>query len=173
MIGPARNQCLINLSNANGDRSMSKRIFGLSVAVLIGSAALMAVHANDAHAAKAPVKCELSYSLSGWSAIYQHAHGRGKVTCDNGQHANVTIQMHGGGLTAGKFHVTGKGDISNVYGVKDVFGSYAQAGASAGVVQSGTAQVLTKGTVSIALSGTGEGIDLGVAVDKFDIKPAH
>ncbi|MGF6757438.1 hypothetical protein [Paraburkholderia sp. GAS42] len=85
----------------------------------------------------------------------------------------MSIQMHGGGLTAGKFHVSGRGDISNVYSIKEVFGSYAQAGASAGVVQSGTAQVLTKGTVSIALSGTGEGVNLGVAVDKFDIKPTR
>src|ERR1700761_990168 len=152
---------------------MSKRIFGMSMSVLFCAGALLSVQANDAHAAKAPVKCELTYSLSGWSAIYQHAHGRGKVTCDNGQHTNVSIEMHGGGLTAGKFHVTGKGDISNVYGVKDVFGSYAQAGASAGAVQSATAQVLTKGTVSIALSGTGEGFGLGVAVDKFDIKPVR
>jgi hypothetical protein len=41
------------------------------------------------------------------------------------------------------------------------------------VVRSGTAQVLTKGTTSIALSGTGEGVNLGVAVDKFDIEPMH
>jgi hypothetical protein len=52
-----------------------------------------------------------------------------------------------------------------------VFGSYAQAGASAGAVNSGTAQVLTKGTTSIALTGTGEGVNLGVAIDKFDIEP--
>jgi hypothetical protein len=152
---------------------MSKRAFGLSVTVLLCAAAFMTLQVEDAQAAKAPLKCHISYSLSGWSAIYQHAEGRGRVTCDNGQHATVSIQMHGGGLTAGKFHVSGKGDISNVYAIKEVFGSYAQAGASAGVVQSGTAQVLTKGTVSIALSGTGEGINLGVAVDKFDIKPTR
>jgi hypothetical protein len=32
--------------------------------------------------------------------------------------------------------------------------------------------VLTKGTVSIALKGTGEGINLGVALDKVEIQPA-
>ncbi|WP_205802627.1 hypothetical protein [Burkholderia sp. Ac-20365] len=144
----------------------------MTAAVLQCFAVMTALYATSAHAGSAPVKCHLTYSLAGWSAIYQHASGHGRVTCDNGQHANVTIQMHGGGLTAGKFRVTGKGDISNVYSIKEVYGSYAQAGASAGVVESGTAQVVTKGTVSMALSGSGEGINLGVAVDKFDIKPS-
>ncbi|WP_109482067.1 hypothetical protein [Paraburkholderia sp. C35] len=151
---------------------MGKRTFRSTTAVLLGFAALTGLHMSSAEAA-APLKCHLTYSLSGWSAIYQHAAGHGRVSCDNGQHANVTIQMHGGGLTAGKFRVTGKGDISNLYSIKEVYGSYAQAGASAGVVQSGEAQVVTKGTVSMALSGSGEGINLGVAIDKFDIKPAH
>lgn len=152
---------------------MSKRTFGLTAAVLVCAGALAGVPATSAQAAKAPVKCQLTYSLSGWSAIYQHAEGRGDIRCDNGESAKVSINMHGGGLTAGKFHVSGHGDISNVYSIKDVYGSYAQAGASAGVVRSGTAQVLTKGTTSIALSGTGEGVNLGVAVDKFDIEPVH
>jgi hypothetical protein len=152
---------------------MRKRTFGLSAAVLMCAGVLTGLHATDAQAGEAPVKCHLAYSLSGWSAIYQHAEGRGHITCDNGQRASVSISMHGGGLTAGKFHVSGKGDISNVYRISDVFGTYAQAGVSGGVVRGGTAQVLTKGTVSIALSGTGEGIDLGLAADQFVIKPSH
>lgn len=152
---------------------MSKRTFGLTAAVLLGVGALAGLNATQAQAAEAPVKCHLTYSLAGWSAIYQHAEGHGSITCDNGQSGAVSISMHGGGLTAGKFRVSGHGEISNVYGIKDVYGSYAQAGASAGVVRSGTAQVLTKGTTSIALSGTGEGINLGVAIDKFDIEPIH
>ena len=150
---------------------MGTRALKLTAAMLVCTGVLTGLHATDVQARKAPVKCHLTYSLAGWSAIYQHAEGHGQISCSNGQHATVSIGMRGGGLTAGKFHITGRGDISHVYSIKDVFGSYAQAGASAGVVQSGTAQVLTKGTVSIALSGTGEGINLGVAVDKFDIKP--
>lgn len=152
---------------------MNKRTFGLTVAVLLCAGVMSGLPTLSAQAAEAPVKCHLTYSLSGWSAIYEHAEGHGEVRCDNGQKAAVTINMHGGGLTAGKFHVTGDGDISHVYGIKDVFGSYAQAEASGGVVRSGTAQVLTKGTTSIALTGTGEGINLGVAISKFDIKPAR
>ncbi|GAB2587985.1 hypothetical protein ISP15_07125 [Dyella jejuensis] len=150
---------------------MSKRTLGLTAAVLLCAGAFTAT--PSAQAAPAPVKCHLTYSLAGWSAIYQHADGRGEVRCDNGQHGAVSISMHGGGLTAGKFRVSGHGDISNVHGLHEVYGSYAQAGASAGVVRSGTAQVLTKGTTSIALDGTGEGINLGVAIDKFDIEPVH
>ena len=44
-----------------------------------------------------------------------------------------------------------------------------QAGAEAGVVKSAQAQVLTKGTTSLALSATGQGINLGVSVGKFTI----
>lgn len=152
---------------------MRKRTFGLTAAMLMCTGVLTGLNATDALAGEAPVKCHLTYSLSGWSAIYQHAEGRGHITCDNGQRASVSISVHGGGLTAGKFHVSGRGDISNVYGINDVFGAYAQAGVSGGVVRSGTAQVLTKGTVSIALSGSGEGVDLGLAVDQFVIKRTH
>ncbi|MBE1159262.1 hypothetical protein [Dyella acidiphila] len=150
---------------------MKKTTVGLTAALLLAAGALAALPASQASAATAPVKCHLTYELAGWSAIYQHATGSGHVVCDNGQRAAVSLSMHGGGLTAGKFRVSGRGDISNVYAIHDVFGSYAQAGASAGAVNSGTAQVLTKGTASIALTGTGEGVNLGVAVDKFDIEP--
>ena len=151
---------------------MSKQTLGSTAIMLLCVGALTGLTATSAQA-KAPLKCHLTYSMSGWSAIYQHAEGRGRVSCDNGQRAAVTISLHGGGLTAGKFHVSGHGDITNVYSIRDVYGSYAQAGASAGAGRSGTAQVLTKGTTSIALSGSGEGVDLGVAVDAFKIEPAR
>ena len=51
----------------------------------------------------------------------------------------------------------------------DVLGSYAQGEAHAGVVKSGTAQVLTKGDVSLALAGNGEGVDLGIDIGKFTL----
>lgn len=151
---------------------MKKPTVGLTAALVLAVGGLAVLPASAAFAAAAPVQCHLTYELAGWSAIYQHATGSGHVVCDNGQRAAVTLSIHGGGLTAGKFRVSGRGDISNVYTIHDVFGSYAQAGASAGAVNSGTAQVLTKGTTSIALTGTGEGVNLGVAVDKFDIEPA-
>jgi hypothetical protein len=53
--------------------------------------------------------------------------------------------------------------------VDDVFGNYAQAEAHAGLGKSGNAGVLTKGNVSLALAGNGEGVDLGIDVSKFTI----
>lgn len=150
---------------------MSKHTLALTVVLLLGMGALAAVPAMPAHAAEANVKCHLDFSLSGWSIIYKHAEGSGTVRCDNGEHAAVKINVIGGGLTAGKFRIDhGTGDITHVRNIEDVFGSYAQAGAELGVVKSGTAQVLTKGTTSLALAGHGEGINLGVSVGRVTIK---
>jgi len=149
---------------------MIKRSLGMAALVLACAGAMSALPTRTAHAAEASVKCHLTFNLSGWSLIYKHAEGSGTVTCDNGQRANVAIAVVGGGLTAGKYHIdNGKGEISTVHGIDDVFGDYAQAGAEAGVVKSSQAQVLTKGTTSLALTGTGEGINLGVSAGKFTI----
>lgn len=74
------------------------------------------------------------------------------------------------GLTAGKSHIdNGHGKFTDVYKIDDVLGDDVQAGAPAGVVKSGSAQVLTKGTVSLALAGDGERVNLGIDVGKFTI----
>lgn len=149
---------------------MSMRTAAFAGLVLAGATALAAWPVERARAAEPMVKCELAYNLHGWSIIYKQAEGSGTVTCNNGQTAAVKIRVVGGGLTAGKYRVeNGKGEISKVHGVDEVFGDYVQAGAEAGVVRSAQAQVLTKGTTSLALSGTGQGINLGVSVGKFTI----
>jgi hypothetical protein len=149
---------------------MIKSTSGMAALVLACAAALTALPAGNAYATDASVKCDMVYNLSGWSLLYKHAEGTGSVTCSNGEHANVKIAVVGGGLTAGKYRINnGKGEISHVHGIADIFGDYAQAGAEAGVVKSSQAQVLTKGTVSLALAGTGEGVNLGVSVGKFTI----
>jgi len=53
--------------------------------------------------------------------------------------------------------------------ISELLGDYAQGGADAGVVKSSTAQVLTKGDVSLALAGHGSGVNLGVSFGKFTI----
>ncbi|HEX5959779.1 MAG TPA: hypothetical protein VFY97_00855 [Rhodanobacteraceae bacterium] len=119
---------------------------------------------------RADLDCSMTFSLTGWSLIYKHADGVGTVTCENGQSMPVKITVRGGGLTAGKWHIdSGKGSFTDVHVITDVLGRYAQGGAHAGVIKSGSAQVLSKGTVSLALAGTGEGIDLGVDVGAFTI----
>ncbi|HUH30437.1 MAG TPA: hypothetical protein VLZ55_03565 [Rhodanobacter sp.] len=149
---------------------MIKHTLGMAALVLACAAAATALPSSSAHAADASVKCDLVYNLAGWSLLYKHAEGSGTVTCSNGQHARVKIAVVGGGLTAGKYRINdGKGEISKVHNINEVFGDYVQAGAEAGVVKSSQAQVLTKGTTSLALAGTGEGVNLGVSVGKFTI----
>jgi hypothetical protein len=126
---------------------------------------------GTARTSQAQLDCKLTFSLTGWSLIYKQADGSGVVSCENGQTMPVTISVRGGGLTAGKWHIdNGSGHFTDVHTIEDVLGNYAQGEAHAGVVKSGSAQVLTKGTVSLALAGTGEGIDLGVDVGAFTIK---
>lgn len=119
-------------------------------------------------------ECKLSFTLKGWSAFYKSARGEGVVTCDNGQRAEVKIRVKGGGLTVGKSEILdGSGRFSDVLDISEVFGSYVAAEAHAGAVRSAGAQAMTKGEVSLALAGVGRGVDLGVAVTKFTIKPKH
>jgi hypothetical protein len=118
-----------------------------------------------------PTTCKMTYSLAGWSAIYSTASGHGTITCDNGQSARSSLTAKGGGLTAGKSKiVNGSGTFSDVADISELFGSYASADVHAGMVDSSAAQVVTKGTVSLAFSGTGKGIDLGVTFGEFVIE---
>jgi len=116
--------------------------------------------------------CKLDYQLTNWSLVYKHASGSGTVRCENGETLPVKITAKGLGLTAGKWKIdNGNGRFTDVHNIKDVYGRYAQASANAGVVKSAETQLLTKGTVSLALAGSGEGINIGVDVGSFQIKP--
>ena len=143
---------------------------------LVAPALLLAagsMFSTQASAAGNKVDCEMKFNMTGWSAIYKHAEGSGVVSCNNGHTYPVTIVAIGGGLTVGKYKVeNGTGKFSDVYDVGEIFGSYAQGEANAGVVKSGTAQVLTKGNVSLALAGSGEGVDLGISFGKFTVERA-
>lgn len=117
------------------------------------------------------VSCRLSFSMSGWSVLYKTASGTGHVSCDNGQSMPVRIEARGGGLSVGKSEIRdGRGDFSAVRGIQEVLGTYVAAEAHAGAVKSSKAQAMTKGEVSLALAGTGEGWDLGVAFGAFTIE---
>jgi hypothetical protein len=82
----------------------------------------------------------------------------------------VKLDAKGGGLTVGKSSIEdGKGEFSGVKSIDEVFGSYVSAEAHAGAVKSTKASVMTKGEVSLALSGKGRGWDLGVAFGALTI----
>jgi hypothetical protein len=138
--------------------------------ILFLMAALASAALSEPARAAKELECQMTLSLAGWSAFYKTASGTGTVSCSNGQMLDVTIDAKGGGLTFGKSEIhDGLGKFSVIYDIEQVLGSYASAGAHAGAVNSAEAQVLTKGPVSLALSGKGSGWDLGVAFGKFTL----
>lgn len=119
----------------------------------------------------ASTDCELRYKLDSWSLLYKEAKGHGVVRCDNGQWSPVVITARGVGLSIGKAKIDdGKGRFSEVKNLSEVFGTYVQAEAHAGVLKSGEASVLTKGPVSLAQAGNGRGVGLGVDVSRMTIR---
>lgn len=135
---------------------------------VLGLGLLLGLVANGASAAT--IDCELRFNMSGWSAFYKTASGSGTISCNNGHSLKVNIRAKGGGLTFGKQRINdGRGKFSEVHNIKDLLGTYASGGAHAGAIKSSAASVVTKGDVSLALAGTGEGIDIGIDFGKFVI----
>jgi hypothetical protein len=150
-------------------RTQLSRTRSTVAAIALAAAGFYSVQAGAA----GKIDCEMRFSVTGWAAIYKHAEGSGTITCSNGKNYSVEIVAVGGGLTAGKYRIEhGTGKFSEMYDTTELFGSYAQGEANAGVVKSGVAQVLTKGNVSLALAGTGEGVNLGISFGKFTIRKA-
>lgn len=140
----------------------SKRvlIFGIFIALILFCGNVKAAH----------VDCRMNFTLKSWSFLYKSGKGTGKITCNNGQRANVRLRGRGVGLTVGKSKiVNGLGVFSGVRNISELYGNYANAEAHAGVVGSASARVLSKGPVSLTLTGTGEGIDLGINFGNFKI----
>jgi hypothetical protein len=144
---------------------------GVTLPALVAASALTVLAlagAPPAHAAD--VKCTMTFTMKGWSAFYKTSSGTGTVTCSDGKSMKVKLSAKGGGLTVGKSTIEdGYGEFSSVQSANEIFGSYASAEAHAGAVESVKAQVMTKGEVSLALSGKGRGFDLGIAFGKLTI----
>ena len=117
-------------------------------------------------------KCRMKFDLESKAVFYKKGDGSGTITCDNGQSAQVEITTRGGGITFGKNKIVGgDGVFSAVDDIKELFGAYGEAEASAGAQKSAGANAMWKGDVSLALSGTGKGISVGFSFGKFKIKP--
>lgn len=131
---------------------------------------LLCLAAAAPSAAAADLDCRLDYDLTGWSLVYKRTDGTGVVRCENGEVMPVYVSAKALGLTVGRWRIDGgRGSFTDVHRITDVLGTYAQASANAGVVKSGEAQILTKGPVSLALAGAGEGVNLGVDVGALSI----
>lgn len=117
------------------------------------------------------IDCEMRFDLSSWSVFYKRSSGTGTIRCNNGQVMNVSLEARGGGISFGKSKISnGVGEFSGVNDISELIGGYASAEAHAGAKKSAKAQVVTKGDVSLALSGKGKGWDLGVAFGSLVIK---
>ena len=138
---------------------------------LLSFAAALSMLLVATPASAADVSCSLHFDMSGWSAFYKTASGTGLVHCSDGRTLRVRISARGGGLTVGKSEIRdGRGEFSAVGSIHDVLGTYVAAEAHAGLFKSSKAQAMTKGDVSLALAGTGDGWDLGVAFGAFTIE---
>jgi hypothetical protein len=147
--------------------------FGFRTSRALAIGGLLSASATLSMAGTADLACTIQYQARGWSALVKVADGRGTVTCSDGTSNDVTIKLRSVGATIGKFQIdNGVGKFTHVVVIDDVLGTYAQSEVHAGVVKSGSAQVLTKGTASLVLAGAGEGIDLGVTVGKLTIAAA-
>jgi hypothetical protein len=134
-------------------------------------AMVLAIALGSGPVRAADIDCELRCDLDSWSVFYKRSSGNGTITCNNGQTMQVRLEARGGGLTVGKSTITnGVGEFSGVSDISELLGAYASAEAHAGAGASAKGQVVTKGEVSLALSGTGKGWDLGIAFGNFRIK---
>jgi hypothetical protein len=140
-------------------------IAGVIILQLFITATVFAAEKNNAL-----VSCQMDFSLKGWSIFYKTAEGHGRVTCSNGQHADVKINVTGGGLSFGKMEIlNGRGTFTEVLNIDEIFGGYIAAEAHAGAVKSAQAAVYTKGEISLALTGTGRGVNIGIDFGKLEI----
>ena len=152
-----------------------RRVMAIAICAALGAARASSVAADMTQETtpKRNVSCEMSFTMKGWAAFVSKAEGKGVVTCNNGQRADVTLSITGGGLTFGKTEIEdGKGVFSTVTDIAEIFGAYGQAEASAGAVEARSAQALTKGSVSLAITAKGRGWSLGVSGAKFSIERA-
>ena len=140
---------------------------------LISCVALTVLAAGPGQASAADLECSMQYDVQGWSALVKVVNGKGTVTCSDGTSRSVDIKMRSVGATAGRSRIDhGAGKFTHVNAIDDVLGTYAQTELHGGVLKSASAQVLTKGTVSLALGGAGEGIDLGLTIGELTLSAA-
>lgn len=138
----------------------------LVLATLLAAAPL--AYSANAHAA-GEITCRMTFNLHGWSAFYKTSNGTGEVHCSNGESMRVHLRSRGGGLTFGKSSIDGIGKFTGIFHAREILGTYVTGEAHAGAARSARGTVMTKGNVSLAMSGTGRGWNLGVDFGKFTI----
>lgn len=116
------------------------------------------------------LECRISFSSDEWSAAYARMVGQGVVSCNDGSSQPVWLWAEGVGVTAGMWKITdGKGRFHNVVRIDDVLGEYISLSGDIGISKAVTARILSKGEVTLSLTGKGEGFDVGIAINKVKI----
>ncbi len=123
-------------------------------------------------AAENMISCTMKYYLKGWSFAYSQYKGTGEVNCTNGQSAHVVLSSKAIGFTIGMSEIDGTGKFTELKDINEIYGLFASLEGHAGVTKSGSGQVLTRGIVSLALSGEGRGFDIGVTLGGLRISRA-
>lgn len=122
-------------------------------------------------AAQPLTSCTMTYKLSGWSFVYKQYDGLGNISCSNGQRAQVALASKSIGFTIGKSEIEGTGVFSEVKNLNEIYGNFVALEGHAGATKSIDGQLLTRGEISLALSGKGRGIDIGVTLGALKISP--
>lgn len=144
---------------------MERRFFHLNLALV----AIILTSLSQPVAADNLISCKMTYKLKGWSLAYKQYDGTGEVSCNNGQRASVLLASKSFGLSIGASEIEGTGEFTQLKDIKEIYGLFASLEGHAGVTKSGSGQVLTRGAVSLALSGEGRGIDIGVTLGGMQI----
>ena len=147
---------------------MNIRFFkGLHTIVLATLTGLIAMPSE----AQALTSCTMTYKLSGWSFVYKQYDGIGHISCSNGQRAQVGLSSKSIGFTIGKSEIEGTAVFSEVRNLNEIYGHFAALEGHAGMTKSVDGQVLTRGEISLVLSGKGRGVDIGVTLGALTISP--
>ena len=115
------------------------------------------------------ISCTMTYQMSGYSLAIKVYDGTGVISCSNGQHQQVSLSSRSIGFTIGKSEIDGTGVFSGVKSLNEIYGTFAALEGHAGATTSVDGQVLTRGEISLALSGKGRGIDIGVTIGELTI----
>jgi hypothetical protein len=137
---------------------------------LLGAAAVSLSWASPV-SADPLTSCTMTYKLSGFSLVYKQYDGIGNISCRNGQRAQVALASKSIGFTIGKSEIEGTGVFSEVRNLNEIYGSFMALEGHAGATKSIDGQVLTRGEISLVLSGKGRGIDIGVTLGALTISP--
>lgn len=113
--------------------------------------------------------CSMTYKLEGFSLAYRQYDGTGEVTCVNGEKASVKLSSKSIGFTIGYSEIEGEGYFTEVKSIDEILGNYISLGNHFGFSRSVDRQVLTRGEISLVLTGRGHGFDIGFTIGDLSI----